>query len=160
VTHPEEAAVTEWMTGHTIEIGAGSNPTPGVHTTVDHTPTGQPGTAGCETGRPSLASVTADMATLPFPDGDYDTLIARHVLEHHPDTLTVIREWARVAHRIVAVCPDQATYGGNTIHLDPTHQACFTSNQLAALTHHAGLQVLTVRPVIPGWSFMLVAEHQ
>jgi SAM-dependent methyltransferase len=160
MTHPEEAAAVQWMQGRTVEIGAGSNPTPGVHTTVDHTPAGQPGTAGCELGQPSTATITADMAHLPFPDGDYDTLIARHVLEHHPDTLTVLREWARVAHRVVAICPDQATYDGNTIRLDPTHKACFTSVQLAALAEHAGLSPVCTAPVIPGWSLLLVAEHR
>lgn len=156
--HPEEEAVVRWMVGRTVEIGCGSNPTPGVDVTVDHTPGGQLGTAGCETGRTSVAAVTAEMDDLPFDDHELDTLVARHVLEHHPDTLIVMSEWARVARRLVVVCPDQASYPGNTVHLDPTHQACFTGSQLAALARHAGLQVVTVAPVVPQWSFLLVAE--
>jgi hypothetical protein len=63
-----------------------------------------------------------------------------------------------VAHRIVVICPDQGTYHGNTIDLDPTHMAAFTKYQLRALAEHAGLQVLVTDPVIVGWSFLLVAE--
>lgn len=158
MTHPEEAFAIRWMIGRTIEIGPGSNPTPGAHVTVDHTPAGQPGDAGSELGRISTADITADMAHLPFDDGDFDTLIARHVLEHHPDTLTVLYEWARVADRLVIICPDQGTYDGNTIRLDPTHRAAFTSDQLAALARHAGLEAETI-PVIAGWSFALIAEN-
>jgi hypothetical protein len=159
MTHPEEAAAQRWMQGRTVEIGAGSNPTPGVDTTVDHTPAGQAGDAGCELGRTSVATITADMADLPFADGEYDTLVARHVLEHHPDTLTVLREWARVARRLVIICPDQHGYPGNTIALDPTHQAAFHPAQLAALIRHAGLKVHHAGQVIPNWSFFLVAER-
>jgi SAM-dependent methyltransferase len=158
VTHPEEAAAVQWMTGRTVEVGAGSNPTPGSDVTVDHTPAGQPGDAGCEAGKTSVADITADMANLPFDDGEFDTLIARHVLEHHPDTLTVLREWARVAHRLVVICPDQGTFDGNTIRLDPTHCAAFTKYQLAALARHAGLEPATY-PVIAGWSFLMMAER-
>jgi hypothetical protein len=159
MTHPEEAAVTRWMVGRTVEIGAGSNPTPGAATTVDHTPTGQVGDAGCELGQVSVATITADMADLPFEDGEYDTLVARHVLEHHADTLTVLREWARVARRLVIVCPDQNSYPGNTVRLDPTHKAAFTRLQLSDLVRHVGLKLLANEPAIPNWSFLLVAER-
>ena len=158
MAHPEEAAAVRWMVGRTVEIGAGSNPTPGVATTVDHTPAGQAGTAGCELGQVSTATTTADMADLPFKDGEYDTLVARHVLEHHPDTLGVLTEWARVAHRLVIICPDQHDYPGNTIQLDPTHLAAFTPPQLAAMTWHIGLRVVVVGTAVPQWSFLLVAE--
>jgi ubiquinone/menaquinone biosynthesis C-methylase UbiE len=130
-----------------------------VHVTVDRVPRGQLGTAGSQTGQVSAAGVGGDMRYLPFRNGAFGTLVARHVLEHHPDTLGVLREWARVARRLVVVCPDQGTYPGNTVHLDPTHRAAFTRDQLLELAHHA-------RPrgrefageVIPGWSFLLVAE--
>lgn len=157
MTHPEEAAAQRWMRGRTVEIGAGSNPTPGVHLTIDRTPAGQTGTAGCEHGKTSKAAICADMAHLPLAAGSFDALVARHVLEHHPDTLTILREWARVAARLVIICPDQNTYPASTIALDPTHHAAFTPTQLAATARHAGLSV-AVRPLIPEWSFLLVAD--
>lgn len=159
MTHPEEAAAVRWMQGRTVEIGAGSNPTPGVTTTVDHTPAGQQGNAGCELGQTSTAAVCADMANLPFADGEYDTLVARHILEHHPDTITVLKEWARVAKRLVIICPDQHSYPGSTIQLDPTHRAAFTPFQLAAVIHHVGLRIVIAGAAVPQWSFLLVAER-
>lgn len=156
--HPEEAAAVEWMTGRTVEVGCGSNPTPGVEVTIDRTPAGQQGTAGVEAGKVSVASLTGEMCDLPVGDGWFGTLVARHVLEHHPDTLAVLREWSRVARRLVIICPDQRNYPGNTIALDPTHAAAFTPHQLLALAQHAGLRCITLKPVIPNWSFLLVAE--
>lgn len=157
--HPEEAAAVTWMIGRTVEVGCGSNPTPGVDVTVDHTPAGKHGTAGVEDGKLSVAGITAEMDSLPFADDEFDTLIARHVLEHHPDTLKVLREWARVARRLVIICPDQASHPGNTVHLDPTHMACFTGTQLARLVAHAGLKLRLAQPVIRQWSFLLVADR-
>lgn len=157
--HPEEAAAVAWMTGRTVEVGCGSNPTPGVAVTVDHTPAGRHGTAGVEAGKLSVAGITAEIGSLPFADGEFDCLVARHVLEHHPDTLKVLQEWGRVARRLVIVCPDQASYPGNTVHLDPTHMACFTASQLGRLVAHAGLKLRLAQPVIRQWSFLLVAER-
>lgn len=159
MTHPEEAAAVQWITGRTVEVGCGSNPTPGVDVTVDHTPAGDTGSAGVEAGKTSVAAVTAEMDDLPFEDGEFDTLVARHVLEHHPDTLKVLAEWGRVARRLVVVCPDQASYPGNTVHLDPTHRAAFTPAQLGYLARHAGLDVVYSWRVIEGWSFLLVAQR-
>jgi hypothetical protein len=147
-----------WMVGRTIEIGSGSNPTPGATTTIDHTPAGRVGDAGCELGRTSVATICAEMDALPFDDGEYDTLVARHVLEHHADTPKVLTEWARVADRLVIICPDQHSYPGNTIRLDPTHQAAFTPAQLTALVRHVGLTLVTTAVAVPHWSFLLVAE--
>lgn len=157
--HPEETAAVAWMIGRTVEVGCGSNPTPGVAVTVDHTPAGKHGTAGVEAGKLSAAGVTAEMDALPFADDEFDTLIARHVLEHHPDTLKVLQEWGRIARRLVIVCPDQQTYPGSTVALDPTHEAAFTPHQLACLAAHTGLRTVHLDRVIPAWSFLLVAEQ-
>lgn len=158
--HPEEAAAVRWMIGRAVEVGCGSNPTPGVDVTVDHTPAGKHGTAGVEAGKTSVAGITAAMDSLPFPDGEFDTLVARHVLEHHPDTLAVLREWGRVAGRLVVVCPDQDAYPGSTVALDPTHEAAFTPQQLAALAVHVGFGTVHLDRVIPAWSFLLIAERR
>lgn len=159
MSHPEEDAVTPWLLEPALEVGCGSNPTPGVAVTVDHTPGGQLGSAGCEDGQVSRAQVSARMTQLPFRPGAFRTLVARHVLEHDEDTLEVLREWQRVADRLVIVCPDQASYPGNTVSLDPTHRAAFTGLQLARLAEHLGLTVRLVQPAVPNWSFLLVAER-
>lgn len=158
--HPETEAVVPYLKGRVLEIGGGGNPTPGVHMSVDHTPGGEVGTAGSQDGVVSAAAVGADMNYLPFRKFAYDTIVARHVLEHHYDTLSVLKEWANVAMRVVIICPDQSQYSGNTVHLDPTHRAAFTPGQLAMLAHHAGYDTLVKLTVaVPQWSFLLVAER-
>ncbi|HEU5394700.1 MAG TPA: methyltransferase domain-containing protein [Candidatus Methylomirabilis sp.] len=155
--HPEAVIVRRWLWGRTVEVGCGSNPTPGVDLLVDRTPGGVAGEAGCELGQLSRAGVVADMWSLPLRTGSFQTLVARHTLEHHADTLGVLREWFRVSRRLVIVCPDQATYPGNTVQLDPTHRAAFTPLQLSELVKSLGFTTVLVEPAVPNWSFLLVA---
>lgn len=150
----EQAVAALNIVGRAVEVGAGSSPCPGVAVTVDHRVGGDG--PGCEEGRQTRPDVCADMGALPFRDRSFDTLVAVHLLEHDPDTLAVLREWARVAPRLVVVCPDQAHYAGNTFDLDPTHVACFGPDQLGALVAHVAGGV-EVTPVIPRWSFMVTA---
>lgn len=157
--HPEAQAVVPWLNGRVLEVGCGSNPTPGIDVALDHTPGGLPGSAGCEAGQVSLAGVGGAMHRLPFRDNSFDTLLARHVLEHDSNTIGVVIEWARVARRIVVVCPDQASYHGNTIKLDPTHQAAFTPLQLSLLVDWFGWRTIRLGPAVPNWSFLLVADR-
>lgn len=157
--HPETEAVLPYLSGRVIEIGGGGNPTPGACLSIDHTPGGTRGNAGSQSGVVSMANVAGDMASVPVRKWAFDTLVARHVIEHHYDTMSVLKEWARVAKRLVVIAPDQAQYDGNTIYLDPTHRAAFTPGQLACLAKHAGYDTLIqLRPVVPNWSFLMVAE--
>ena len=48
---------------------------------------------GCQ---PDRADVVADGSALPFRTGSFDSLIARHNLEHYVDTAGTLIEWARV----------------------------------------------------------------
>lgn len=147
------------ITGRTVEIGAGSSPVPGVAVTVDHRVGGDG--PGCEEGKQTRPDVCADMGALPFRDGAFDTLVAVHLLEHDPDTTGVLAEWARVAGRLVIVCPDQEHYAGNTFDLDPTHRACFGPAQLGALVCRVRPgQRVEVSPVIPRWSFIVTTQPE
>lgn len=158
MSHPEEVWAVRHLAGFTLELGCGGNPTPGVHVAVDQHERGALGTDGNQLGVESAANLAAYMDELPFRNGVFDTLVARHLLEHHADTLRVLREWVRVARRLVIVCPDQEHYDGNTVRLDPTHRATFTSRQLYHLLEHAGLRVRRVEYPVENWSFGLVAE--
>jgi SAM-dependent methyltransferase len=152
----EQASASLRLNGLTVEIGAGSSPTPGVHYTVDHR-TDRNG-VGCEDGKWATPDVCADMAALPFRDRAFDTLVAIHLLEHDPDTNAVLAEWSRVAAKLVIVCPDQEHFEGNTVGLDPTHRACFTPGQLGSLlSWMPGDWDVELGPAIPRWSFMAVA---
>jgi len=50
--------------------------------------------------------VVAEGDDLPFPDEAFDFVLASHVLEHIPDPIAALKEWARVSRRyIVLVVP-------------------------------------------------------
>lgn len=54
----------------------------------------------------------ADMTFLPYPDGNFDLLFCRHVLEHSPMPLVTLMEWRRVAASwLLLVLPAHETYG-------------------------------------------------
>jgi SAM-dependent methyltransferase len=147
-----------------LEVGPGGHPTPwsGPYESVDHTVPGDPGTAGSEAGVVCTATQYGEMHALPV-DGPYDAVVARHVIEHHPDTLLVLREWARVLRPggvLVVITPDQGRFAGSTVALDPTHVAAFTAPQLQALATHAGFGDFSTTLIDwprPGWSFCLRA---
>lgn len=156
--HPEERFCFDNLSGFTLEVGCGDRPTPGVSVTLDHIPSGGRGVAGSQKGRISRAQVCADMEALPFRSGAFESLVARHLLEHHPDTVGVLAEWGRVADRLVLVCPDQDAYYGSTVALDPTHRAAFTPDQLSELVEQLGMRVSKQECPVDNWSFALVAE--
>lgn len=147
-----------------LEIGPGGHPTPWDperYTSIDITAPGSPGTAGSEAGVICTASLQGSMESLPFAEGSKDIIVARHVLEHHADTLTVLREWARVLRGggyVIIITPDQESLPGNTIHLDPTHRAAFTPAQLAALVGHAGFIEIEAEVALPQWSLLVTAR--
>ncbi|TAM76078.1 class I SAM-dependent methyltransferase [bacterium] len=49
-----------------------------------------------EAGESPIELLRADIASLPFPDASFDTLISLNVLVHFPHWRDVLREWARV----------------------------------------------------------------
>lgn len=156
--HPEAVWAANYVRDRTLEVGCGGYPTPGVTWTVDQHPRGMQGVAGNQQGVISQADVGGRMDELPFRDGAFYTLVARHVLEHHGDTLAVLREWRRVARRLVVVCPNQRDYPSSTIALDPTHQVAFTPRQLHYLAEHAGWYTRRIEYPVENWSFGYFAQ--
>lgn len=149
----------EW---HVLEIGPGGHPTPwsGPYTSIDVTPVGGTGIYGSEVGHRNTATHQGRMRQLPFEDDTFDAVIARHVLEHEADTLGALgAAWRVLKNRglLLIVTPDQEDYPGNTIKLDPTHEACFTPRQLQLLVAHVGFVMVDVQRCVPNWSFFLKA---
>ena len=161
-THPERLAVLPHLSGRCVEIGCGYRKTLPASVGVDLVPGGSPGRVGNVAGKPSQADAAADGEHLPFRDGAFDCLVARHNLEHYVDTLAVLAEWKRVVApggRLVVVVPDEATFEGRTLDLDPTHYHGFSQASLPKLVEAVGLSVTRVEPVVPNWSFLLVAAR-
>jgi hypothetical protein len=59
-----------------------------------------------------LKAKLADMSFLPYPDGDFDLIFARHVLEHSPAPLLSLMEWRRVSKQwLMLILPNPDHYG-------------------------------------------------
>lgn len=158
--HPEESWVIPHLVSPSLEVGCGSKKTTGVDVAVDRTAPGTVGSYGCELNAVCAADMQAEMDDLPFENGKFNSIMSRHVLEHHADTLSVIAEWSRVlavGGKLIMVVPDQKNYQGNTIHLDASHEASFTPNQLARMLEHQGFSLDVLETVVPNWSFGIVA---
>lgn len=159
--HPERLIVLPFVTGRSIEIGCGYRKTSSDLIGVDLVPGGTKGVAGNAKGRLSVADIAADGGRLPIGSGVIDSIIARHNLEHYVDTLATLEEWYRVlrAGGVAAiVVPDEETYPGRTVELDPTHFHSFTRDSLARLLSVVGFQVELSQTAIPRWSFLIVGR--
>lgn len=112
--------------------------------------------------------VVAPADDLPFRDGSYDFVLASHVLEHVPDPIGALHEWARVARRYLFVIlprPENEFDAARSLsELDELvyryrsgfftsgawddwdeHWSSWTSSTFVALCRHIGLSVLDVQ---------------
>jgi SAM-dependent methyltransferase len=82
--------VQRYCVGRGLEVGAGPRPytDPSRTEYLDKHTDNAHGTRG--------ADVVGDAARIPRPDGSFDYLLSSHCLEHHPDTIRTLNEWARV----------------------------------------------------------------
>lgn len=78
----------------------------------------------------------ADIRSLPFPDGSFESLISIHSLEHVPDPERVIAEAARVLERTgraLFATPNRLTFGRPDEIINPYHYIEFDAEQLRAV---------------------------
>jgi SAM-dependent methyltransferase len=96
--------------------------------------------------RSDATFVTYDGERVPFPNGSFDLVYSRQVLEHVPDPLGHLREITRVLR-------NGGAFIGSTSQLEPYHSMSywnFTPVGFVALAERAGLRVLELRPGIDG----------
>lgn len=159
-TDYEGNQVREFIHGeNVIEMGVGAKKTVDTAVGVDIIPKGEP-VSSLQGAPPSVADLVCDITKeLPIPESVYDTLIARHVLEHIQDPVEVLKEWVRVVKpggRLIIVVPNQDD--GSTIPMNPEHLHAYNPNSLTSLVELLGMKVLEVRTHYNLVSFMLVAE--
>jgi SAM-dependent methyltransferase len=161
--HPERLAVLDHIVGpRVIEIGCGYRKTSSGFIGVDLVPKGARGRVGNVAGRVSQADIAADGGHLPFQDASVDSVVARHNLEHYVDFVGTLLEWLRVLRpggRLVVVVPDEASYPGRTVDLDPTHYHSFDEAGLRSLFSVLEADLVEVRSCVPNWSLLAVATR-
>lgn len=90
----------------------------------------------------SVADVVHDAGEpLPFEKGEFQFVIARHILEHMLDPLQALKDWKRVlAHggKLIIAVPNQIFF--NTIPMNPEHIHAFTPDTLKHLAQAVGLK--------------------
>lgn len=155
---PEAAVVKRYLRGGAIaEVGCGGKKTVPEATGFDKVPRGQL----TEQGAVSVADVVADVFDrLPVNGTKFDTLIARHILEHAIDPLDVLRKWkdsVRLEGRLIVACPDERFTRG--VPMDPTHLHAFTPDSLQSIARHVGLRAVAHEDGGNGVSFVSVYER-
>lgn len=94
-------------------------------------------------------TVVADMRSLPFAPGSFQSVLAVQSIEHVPDPERVLGEVARVLEpggRAIFATPNRLTFGRPEEIIDPYHYAEYDARQLAELCGRffAAVEVLGV----------------
>jgi GT2 family glycosyltransferase len=141
----EGDVVRKYVNGGTVlEFGCGAKKTVPQAVGVDMIPQGQEIPDLCNAT--SVADVVADVTgPLPFDNDSYETIIARHVLEHCVDTVKVLREWGRILKhdgRLVIAVPNEKLR--HTIPMDYQHVRAFTPESLISQMESLGWKTETI----------------
>lgn len=149
-----------WDTDKVLDLACGFQKTHPLATGVDRVPKGETIPLFYGVPTPSVADVTADIIqSLPFEEGSYDGVIARHIIEHCPDMVCVIRNWIKplkVGGKLVIATPDDKVVNGIPLSSDHVHS--LTSEALKNIAELCGLRQLSTRDTGNGISFYSVFE--
>lgn len=140
-----------------IELGCGFRKTVPQAIGIDTTPKGE----RCNhIDGLSVADIVADVTQpLPLNEMSCDTMIARHILEHCVDTLSVLQNWnlpLKIGGRMIIAVPDQRMR--NTIPLNPEHVHAFTPESLSTAMKFCGFKEVEIRDPHNGISFVACYE--
>ncbi|MBK5110607.1 MAG: class I SAM-dependent methyltransferase [Thermoleophilia bacterium] len=107
-------------------------------------------------------TVVADMRELPFPDGEFHSVLSVHSLEHVPDPEKVLEEVARILTpdgTAVFVTPNRLTFGRPDEIIDPFHYIEFDPRQLSALCE-ATFAELEIQGIFGSAAYMEIFEEE
>ena len=139
-----------------VELGCGAQKTVPHALGVDRVPKGQQvpilhGPSGL-----SAADVVCDVTgPLPFEDGEFQAIVARHIIEHCVDLVATLKEWNRVlafGGKLILATPDEDIVNG--IPLDPTHCHAFNKESLNKFLSLVGFESISVQSSGNGISFV------
>lgn len=109
----------------------------------------------------SEADVTADVSKeLPFEQNSVDTIIARHIVEHLMDSVTVLRHWRGLLKengRLIIAVPNNAVH--LTIPMNPEHVHGFSPESIKSLLEVCGYRVIEQLDGGNTISFITIAER-
>lgn len=109
----------------------------------------------------SSADINADITQpLPFKEKSVDTIIARHIVEHLMDSVTILKHWwslLRVNGRLIIAVPNNAVH--LSIPMNPEHVHGFSPESMKSLLEVCGFQVIEQLDGGNTISFITVAER-
>jgi predicted SAM-dependent methyltransferase len=92
----------------------------------------------------SVADVTADVSKpMPFPPNSVDTIIARHILEHLTDSVTILGNWRGLLKkngRIIIAVPDDCVIKSIPLNVEHVHN--FSKESMKSLLEVVGFKVV------------------
>lgn len=156
---PEEEICLKYMTGEKVaELGCGDKKTRPDVVGIDIVPKGQE-IPGLNKGRLSLADVNANVEN-DLPIKDFDTILARHVLEHMVDAVGAVQSWVRSLRpggRLIIAVPDHTVR--NTILMNWEHRHAWTPASLTRFMEALGMKTINVQDAGNQVSFVGVFER-
>lgn len=141
-----------------LDLGCGGNKTIPTAIGVDMIPKDE----AIETlaNQVSSADVNADVTQpLPFEPNSVDTIIARHIVEHLMDSVTILRHWRsllREKGRLIIAVPNNAIH--LSIPMNPEHVHGFSPESLKNLLEVCGYKVIEQLDGGNTISFITIAE--
>lgn len=141
-----------------LDLGCGGNKTIPTAIGVDMIPKDQ----AIETlaNQVSSADVNADVTQpLPFEPNSIDTIIARHIVEHLMDSVTILRHWRsllREKGRLIIAVPNNAIH--LSIPMNPEHVHGFSPESMRSLLEVCGFNVIEQLDGGNTISFITIAE--
>lgn len=111
-------------------------------------------------GQVSQADIVADVSQpLPFEESSIDTIIARHILEHLMDSVTILSHWRtllREKGRLIIAVPNNAVHLSIPMNVEHVHG--FSPQSLKSLLEICGYKVIEQFDGGNTISFITVAE--
>lgn len=130
--------------GIIVELGCGGNKTIENAIGIDLVPKGEKiSSLGGIRTQVSQADIVADVSSpLPFQDNYIDILIARHLLEHLIDNITVLFDWfnkLKSGGKLILALPDEEK--NRTIPMNIEHKHAYTKKTIRNLLEAIGFKI-------------------